>query len=111
MMRAIVKRLIILSAIFVLALLIACDRSSQGEKKTGNPVSEYGDAMVGAYKRGQQAGELANLDAVKKTVQAFHAANDRYPRDLDEIKDMIGSKIDLSVYDYNPENGDVSLKK
>ena len=30
---------------------------------------------------------------------------------LDEIKDLIGTNIDLSKYEYNPENGLVSIKK
>jgi hypothetical protein len=93
------------SLILVLVFLSAC------EEKPKNPVSEYGDALVSSYKKGQRAGETGNLEAVRKTVEAYHAANDRYPQSLDEIKDMIGSKIDLSKYDYNPENGTVTLKQ
>jgi hypothetical protein len=91
--------------ILALVFFLACDQ------KPKNPVSEYGDALIGAYKRGQQAGETANLEAVRKTIEAYHAANDRYPQSLDEIKDLIGSNIDLSKYDYNPDNGKVSLRK
>jgi competence protein ComGC len=67
--------------------------------------------MIDAYKKGQQAGVIANLDAVKKTVEAYHASNDKYPQSLADLKDLIGSDIDLAQYDYNPENGTVSLKK
>ena len=88
----------------VLSLFVACD------EKPKNPVAEYGDAMLNSYKKGQVAGETVNLDAVKKSVQAYHAANDKYPQSLDEIKDMIGARIDLSKYDYNPQTGSVSLK-
>ena len=91
--------------ILALFILITCD------EKPKNPVSEYGDALIGSYKRGQQAGEEANLEAVKKSIGAYHAANDKYPQSLDEIKDLLGSKIDLSKYDYNPDNGKVSIKK
>jgi len=96
------KRIILIPV--VLSLFVACD------EKTKNPVAEYGDVMINSYKKGQVAGETANLDAVKKSVQAYHAANDKYPQTLDEIKDMIGAKIDLSKYDYNPQTGSVSLK-
>jgi hypothetical protein len=54
---------------------------------------------------------MANLDAVKKAVEAYHASNDRYPPSLADVKDLIGSNIDLAQYNYNPENGTVSLKK
>jgi hypothetical protein len=86
-------------------LAIACD------EKPKNPVSEYGDALIGSYKSSQVAGEEANLDAVKKAVQAYHAANDKYPAVLEDVGDLIGGKVDFSKYDYNPETGEVSLKK
>jgi hypothetical protein len=89
----------------VLFFLFACDQ------KPKNPVAEYGDSLIGAYKSGQHAGETGNLDAVKKAVAAYRASNDRLPDSLDQVKDLIGSNIDLSQYDYNPENGSVSLKK
>ena len=96
------KRIILIPV--VLFFFVACD------EKPKNPVAEYGDTMINSYKKGQAAGETLNLDAVKKSVQAYHAANDKYPQTLDEIKDMIGAKIDLSRYDYNPQTGSVSLK-
>jgi len=89
----------------ILFFLVACDQ------KPKNPVAEYGDSLIGAYKSGQHAGEIGNLDAVKKAVEAYRAANDKYPETLDQVRDLIGSNIDLSQYDYNPENGSVSLKK
>lgn len=85
--------------------LFACN------EKPKNPVAEYGDSLIGAYKSGQHAGETANLDAVRKAIGAYHAANDKYPENLDQIKELIGSNIDLSPYSYNPVDGSVSLKK
>ncbi len=85
--------------------MISCDQ------KPKNPVDEYGTALIDSYKKAQKAGELANLDAVKKSIQAYHATNDKYPDNLDEIKGFINSDIDLSKYDYDPENGTVSIKK
>ncbi len=99
------KRQLLFSIILVFFFMAACDQ------KPKNPVSEYGDALIGSYKRGQQAGEIANLEAVKKSIGAYHAANDKYPQSLDEIKDLLGSKINISKYDYNPDNGKVSIKK
>jgi len=96
---------ILLSVIVVLFLLCAC------KEKPKNPVAEYGDALIDSYKRGQNAGEIANLDALKKAVESYRATNGRLPENLEEMKDFIGSGIDTSKYDYNPENGAVSLKK
>ncbi len=95
------KRILLIAAISL--LLVSCS-----EEK--NPVAQAGGTLINTYKRGQQAGETANLDAVKKTVQAYQAANDRYPETLDEIKGMIRSEIDTSKYDYDPQTGEVRLK-
>lgn len=91
--------------LFSLCLVMSCDQ------KPKNPVSEYGDAMIDSYKKGQQVGITANLDALKKGIEAYRAANDKYPPSLHEVRDLIGSNMDLTQYDYNPENGTVSLKK
>ena len=96
---------IILPLIVVLFLLFSC------KEKPKNPVAEYGDALIDSYKRGQQAGEKANLDALKKAVESYRATNGRLPENLDKVQEFIGSGIDPSKYDYNPENGSVSLKK
>ena len=39
----------------VLSFIAACDEEPK------NPVSEYGNTMIDLYKKGQQAGEIANL--------------------------------------------------
>jgi hypothetical protein len=80
------------------------------KEKPKNPVAEYGDAMMNAYQKGQEAGKTGNLYAVKQAVQAYHAAHGTYPRNLDELEDLIGSKIDASLFDYDPQTGRVALK-
>lgn len=94
----------LLLGLVVLSLIAACD------EKPKNPVSEYGNAMIDSYKKGQKAGETANLDAVKKAVQAYHALNDKYPQSLDDVKELIGAEMDMSKYTYDPQTGTVSLK-
>ncbi len=89
----------------ILFFLISCD------EKPKNPVAEYGDAMIGAYKRGQQAGEIATLDAMKQAIQMYYASNGAYPQSLDEIKGLMSKEIDISKYDYDPQTGAVRLKK
>ncbi|MFZ5906825.1 MAG: hypothetical protein ACOYVJ_05380 [Nitrospirota bacterium] len=95
----------ILPFFLVPVLLFACS-----EDQT-NPVAGYGDSLTGAYKRGQQAGEAANLDAVKKTVEMYRAAHGSYPQSLDEIEEIMSSPVDLARYEYDPDTGSVSLKK
>ena len=91
-------------AVVILIVIAACD------EKPKNPAAEYGDAMINSYQKGKQAGVEGNLDAVRKAVDAYHAANDKYPQNLEEIKPLFSSEVDLSKYDYNPENGTVALK-
>lgn len=88
----------------VLSLIAACD------EKPKNPVSEYGNIMIDSYKKGQKAGEAANLDAVKKAVQAYHALNDKYPQSLADVKELIGAEMDMSKYSYDPQTGDVNIR-
>lgn len=91
-------------AVAILSVILACD------EKPKNPVAEYGDTMINSYQKGKQTGVSGNLDAVKNAVQAYHAANDKYPRNLDEVQPLIGSQVDFSKYDYDPQSGTVTLK-
>jgi hypothetical protein len=88
----------------LLFLFTGCD------EKPKNPAAEFGDAMIHSYQRGQQAAEAANLDAVRSAVKAYHAFHDTYPGDLDEVESLLNSRLDFSKYEYNPQNGKVSLK-
>ena len=81
------------------------------KEKPRNPVAEYGDVMINSYQKGKQAGVEGNLDAVRNAVQAYHAANDKYPQNLDEINPLLGgTAVDFSKYNYNSETGTVNLK-
>ncbi len=89
----------------VLFVFAACDQ------KPKNPVSEYGDALIGAYKGSKGVAERANLDAVQKSVDAYRAANEKYPENLKDVEPLLsGSEIDLTKYVYDPQTGKVSLK-
>jgi len=90
-------------------LLISSFIFSCNEKQK-NPVAEYGDTMLNSYQKGKRAAETGNLDAVRSAIQAYHAAHDRYPQNLEEIKGLLGSELDFSKYDYDPQNGTVKIK-
>ncbi|GFP24036.1 hypothetical protein HKBW3S09_01502 [Candidatus Hakubella thermalkaliphila] len=57
-----------------------------------------------------QAGETANLDAVKKAVQVCHARNEKYPQALDDVKELIGAERDMSKYNDDPQTGTVNIR-
>jgi hypothetical protein len=88
----------------VLSLIAACD------EKPKNPVSEYGDIMIDSYKKAQAVKETADLDAIRKTIQAYHALNDKYPQSLDDVKELIGAEMDMSKYSYDPQTGTVNIR-
>ena len=68
-------------AVIILGAVLACD------EKQKNPVA---DTMIDAYQKGKQAGETGDLDAVTKAIQAYHASNDKFPQNLEEIKPLLG---------------------
>ena len=85
---------------------VACD------EKPKNPIAVQGDRMIDAYHRSQNLRDEANLDAIKKAIQAHRAANDKFPQDLEEIKPLLSAPdLDLSKYTYNASDGSVSIKK
>jgi hypothetical protein len=99
------KSLRTLFSVIALLLVISCDEKPQ------NPVKQYGDVLIDTYKRGGETGEKANIAAVRNAVKTYQTMHDKYPLSLDEVKALIVTPIDLSIYEYNRENGSVSLKK
>ena len=78
--------------------------------KPKNPVAEYGDAMINAHQKTRNTAVIGNLDAIQKSVDAFHAANDKYPESLQEIAGMLDSSVDLNRFNYDPQTGRVRIK-
>jgi hypothetical protein len=99
------RNVTIFFSVFALLLVISCDEKPQ------NPVKQYGDVLIDTYKHGGQTGEKANLEAVRTAVKTYQTTHDKYPESLDEVRALIITPIDLSRYEYDPENGSVSLKK
>lgn len=80
------------------------------KEKPENPVSQYGDSLIKSYQGAQNAAERANLDAIKRAISAYRAANEGFPKSLQDIESLIGGPIDLTKYDYDPATGTVTLK-
>lgn len=92
--------------VLVSVCFAACD------EKPKNPVAVQGDRMIDAYHRSQDLRDEANLDAIRKSIQVYRAANDKLPRDLEEIKPLLSAPdLDLSKYTYNSSDGSVIIRK
>ncbi len=94
------KRVLILSVILGSFILTSCD------SRQANPVDTY----VGAVKNAGEVSKTASLDAVRQSIVAYHAANGKYPESLQDVEDMVGSRLDVSRYNYDPQTGTVTLK-
>jgi hypothetical protein len=94
-------------AMFILPVFfVACD------EKPKNPIAVQGDRMIDAYHRSQDLRDEANLDAIKKAILAYRAVNDKFPRDLEEIKPQLSAPdLNLSKYTYSSTDGTVAIKK
>lgn len=93
---------ILISLVFL--VLAACDNAPK------NPIAEQGDRMIRAYDRSKVVRDEASIVSIRTAVQAYYAANGKYPDNLSDVEDLIGSPVDFSKYDYNPQNGSVTLK-
>ena len=78
--------------------------------KPKNPVAEYGNALVEAPQKARNAAVVANLDTVQRAVQQYRTINEKYPESLKDIEGTLGSSVDFSNYNYDPQTGKVSLK-
>lgn len=88
----------------LLLLFTAC------REKPKNPAAEYGDALIRAKDRSSQVVEQTDIEAVKRALREYNAANGRYPSELRDIEQMVGKTIDPNRFDYDPESGYVSLR-
>jgi hypothetical protein len=94
------RNAIMLAVIVASLILPACN------SKQENPVNTY----LGAARSAGNAADAANLDALRKSIEAYRAANGSYPESLKDIEGMLGSRMDFSRYDYDPQTGTVTLK-
>jgi hypothetical protein len=94
------KKFFLFVFILISLILPACN------SKQENPVNTY----LGATKSASTAADAANLDALRKSIEAYRAANGSYPESLKDVEGMLGSQLDFSRYDYDPQTGKVTLK-
>ncbi len=82
---------------------------------SGNPVTAVPDYLGALGKAQQSAVKTIDLSVLNNAVNTFYVAEDRYPKDLNELipqyirelpKPPIGYKLD-----YNPQTGKVTVQK
>lgn len=95
-------------AYLILTLLLAALIGGCEEKT--NPVAQYGDNLISVHEGAKIEGQQATLKGVKNAIQIYYASNGKYPENLTEIQKLMDSPIDQGMYDYNPQNGAVTLK-
>ena len=78
-----------------------------------NVISEYTGVLIMAHRKAKDTSVLITL---RHLIQTYKALNDRFPRDLDEIKDEMkkdGYEMPKpprgQEYNYNPETGEIYL--
>lgn len=101
-MNSIHAGLVVLS-VFLLALASCSDEK--------NPAQQYGNTMIESYKSAQKLDAKVNVQQVQKSIQEFHAANGRFPADLNEVSSFNGISLKSDHYDYNPSTGILTEKQ
>jgi hypothetical protein len=70
-----------------------------------NPAQQYGNTMVDALKTTKKVEKRVNVLEVQRSIQEYHAANGRYPADLNEVAAFNGMALEGDRYDYDPATG------
>ena len=95
-------------AIYVFLVLSAAFVGACEEKTS--PVAQYGDDLISVHEGSKIEGQQATLKGIKNAIQIYYASNGKYPENISEIQKLMNSPIDPDMYQYNPQNGMVTLK-
>ncbi len=112
----------LLMALAAAALLAACGEkaSPPGNKlhgqnnSGGNPITAPVD-YLGAVGKAKKTGiKVVDIASVKQAIQMFHAEEDRFPKDLNELITKgyitaLPAPPYQMKYQYNAANGDVKI--
>ena len=88
--------------VFLVSLVAGCDEKT-------NPVSQVGDGLIGAYERSSITADKSTLKGIKDAIRAYHISNGEYPASLEEVQRLMGSRIDTSLYEYDPDSGEITF--
>ncbi len=99
----------LLSLLFSVLLVSLFSLVSCSDDK--NPVQQYGNSMVQSYKNAQNVKHKTDVQQAQRSIQEFHAANGRYPADLNEVSAISGTRLAGDNYDYDPATGTLKEKQ
>src|SRR5688500_6050205 len=106
-----------------LLLFSSCSRKSEtagaatnAPAASGNPLTAPVDYLGTVAKAQQSAVKTVDLVSVRKAIELFHAQEERYPQDLNELvtQRYLRSLPALPAgmrYQYNPQNGQLQAIK
>jgi hypothetical protein len=95
--------------IITLLLSLVMVMSAAGCEEEKGPGSHYDDTLISAHERGKAVAGRTTLKGIQDAIRAYYASNGEYPASLDDLPELMSSPIDTSLYDYNPENGTITL--
>jgi hypothetical protein len=76
----------------------------------GQVINNYGSGLGIAIDRAKGAQAKEDINEVLTAVRNYQIENGKYPATLDEIKGSIRPNIDVNIYNYDPNDGTVTIK-
>jgi hypothetical protein len=73
-------------------------------------VEGYQKGLVGSVDKARLAQARTDLGAIKDAVKNYQVDNGKFPASLDEIKSYLRGGTDLGLFNYDPANGNVTIK-
>jgi hypothetical protein len=92
-----------LITIYIIVGMISCSDSKSPAKKSE-------DTLIDVYQNVDKFGNKINLQQLQESIRAFHAANERYPADMEELENFSGIKLDDDKYYYDPSTGVIKYR-
>lgn len=96
--------------VLFLVLPVSLFLAAAGCDSDVNPVKEFGDGMIESVETSKEFADEMTFLNIKKALQMYYAENSKYPETLKDIEDFMDSPIDIELYEYNPETGELSKK-
>ena len=104
------KRVLSVFLVLLAALIGGCEEKASPVAEKTNPIARYGDDLISVHEGAKIEGQQATLKGIKNAIQIYYASNGKYPENIYEIQKLMDSPIDPDMYQYNPQNGMVTLK-
>lgn len=73
-------------------------------------IEDYHKGLTTSIDKAKSVQAKVDMGAVQDAVRNYQVENGRCPEGLDAIKSYVGPKVNLSLYNYDPGTGTVSLK-